>query len=47
MHVLAASQGIAVMSNAYSDREFVRREARQLIEIEPGAVDHRLAFVMP
>jgi len=30
MHVLAASQGIAVISNAYSDREFVRREAAQL-----------------
>jgi hypothetical protein len=30
MHVLAASQGIAVMSNAYPDREFVRREAGQL-----------------
>lgn len=30
MHVLAASQGIAVMSNAYSDREFVRREAGRL-----------------
>jgi TetR/AcrR family transcriptional regulator, transcriptional repressor for nem operon len=30
MHVLAASQGIAVMSQAYSDREFTRREAGQL-----------------
>jgi AcrR family transcriptional regulator len=30
MHVLAASQGIAVMSNAYADREFTRREAAQL-----------------
>jgi AcrR family transcriptional regulator len=30
MHVLAASQGIAVMSNAYSDREFVRREVGRL-----------------
>lgn len=30
MHVLAASQGIAVMSNAYSDREFVYREASRL-----------------
>lgn len=30
MHVLAASQGIAVMSNAYSDREFVHREAGRL-----------------
>ena len=30
MHVLAASQGIAVMSQAYADREFVRREAGEL-----------------
>lgn len=30
MHVLAASQGIATMSNAYSDREFVRREVDRL-----------------
>jgi TetR/AcrR family transcriptional regulator, transcriptional repressor for nem operon len=30
MHVLAASQGIAVMSQAYRDREFARREAGQL-----------------
>jgi TetR/AcrR family transcriptional regulator, transcriptional repressor for nem operon len=30
MHVLAASQGIAVMSQAYRDREFTRREAAQL-----------------
>jgi TetR/AcrR family transcriptional regulator, transcriptional repressor for nem operon len=30
MHVLAASQGIAVLSQAYADREFVRREADQL-----------------
>jgi len=30
MHVLAASQGIATMSNAYQDREFVRREVERL-----------------
>jgi TetR/AcrR family transcriptional repressor of nem operon len=30
MHVLAASQGIAVMSQAYQDREFTRREAARL-----------------
>jgi TetR/AcrR family transcriptional regulator, transcriptional repressor for nem operon len=30
MHVLAASQGIATMSNAYQDREFVRREVDRL-----------------
>jgi TetR/AcrR family transcriptional regulator, transcriptional repressor for nem operon len=30
MHVLAFSQGIAVMSHAYSDREFARREAGRL-----------------
>jgi AcrR family transcriptional regulator len=30
MHVLAFSQGIATMSNAYSDREFVRREVGRL-----------------
>ena len=30
MHVLAASQGIATMSNAYRDPEFVRREVDQL-----------------
>jgi TetR/AcrR family transcriptional repressor of nem operon len=30
MHVLAFSQGIATMSNAYQDREFVRREADAL-----------------
>jgi TetR/AcrR family transcriptional regulator, transcriptional repressor for nem operon len=30
MHVLAASQGIAVMSNACQDCDFVRREAGRL-----------------
>lgn len=30
MHVLAASQGIATMSNAYRDPEFVRREVDRL-----------------
>jgi hypothetical protein len=30
MHVLAASQGIAAMSRAYQDREFVRREVDRL-----------------
>jgi TetR/AcrR family transcriptional regulator, transcriptional repressor for nem operon len=30
MHVLAASQGIAAMSNAYRDPEFVRREVDRL-----------------
>jgi AcrR family transcriptional regulator len=30
MHVLAFSQGIATMSNAYQDREFVRREVDRL-----------------
>jgi AcrR family transcriptional regulator len=30
MYVLAFSQGIATMSNAYQDREFVRREAARL-----------------
>ena len=30
MHVLAFSQGIATMSNAYQDREFVRREVERL-----------------
>jgi TetR/AcrR family transcriptional repressor of nem operon len=30
MHVLASSQGIATMSNAYQDREFVRREVDRL-----------------
>jgi len=30
MHVLAFSQGVATMSNAYQDREFVRREVDRL-----------------
>lgn len=30
MHVLAFSQGVATMSNAYSDRDFVRREVGRL-----------------
>jgi AcrR family transcriptional regulator len=30
MHVLAFSQGIAIVSNAYQDREFVRREVDRL-----------------
>ena len=30
MHVLAFSQGIATMANAYRDREFTRREAGRL-----------------
>jgi TetR/AcrR family transcriptional repressor of nem operon len=30
MHVLAGSQGIATMSNAYQDREFTRREVDRL-----------------
>jgi AcrR family transcriptional regulator len=30
MHVLAVSEGIATMSNAYKDPEFVRREAARL-----------------
>lgn len=42
MHVLAASQGIATMSNAYRDPEFVRREVSQLC----AWVDAQAAGVM-
>jgi TetR/AcrR family transcriptional repressor of nem operon len=32
MHLLARSQGVAVLANAFRDKSFVQQEVRQLCE---------------